>query len=97
MCRCKGKGEGSKDVCCGGMMGKGMMGKKKWSDLSTGEKVGTVVMASIQLALAAAAWTDLAKRPASQVNGPKSAWALAIGVNFVGPIAYFVKGRKPEA
>lgn len=86
---CRGKGEGSKDVCCGGMMG-----KKKWSDLSTGEKAGAVVMASIQLALAAAAWTDLAKRPASQVNGPKAAWALAIGVNFVGPIVYFTKGRK---
>ena len=69
-------------------------GKKKWSDMTTGEKVGVIVMASIQLALATSAWKDLAKRPASQVNGSKAVWGLVIAINYVGPIAYFVKGRK---
>jgi hypothetical protein len=68
--------------------------RKKWSDLSTREKVAIVVMGSIQLTLAATAWKDLAKRPASEVNGPKPLWGLIIGVNYVGPIAYFLKGRK---
>lgn len=81
-------GEGRKGVCCGGK-------NKKWSEMSAAERSGVVVMASIQIALAAAAWRDLALRPAEKVNGPKVAWALAIGVNFVGPIAYFAKGRKP--
>jgi hypothetical protein len=49
-----------------------------------------------QLALTAAAYRDLAKRPAAQVNGPKAAWGLAILVNWVGPIAYFAKGRRTD-
>lgn len=76
--------------CCAGM-GR----KKSWAEMSGGERAAVITLASVQLALAATAWTDLAKRPAAQVNGPKSAWALAISVNFVGPIAYFLKGRKP--
>ena len=43
--------------------------------------------------LAAAAWWDLARRPATQVRGPKWMWALVIGVNFVGPVLYFARGR----
>jgi hypothetical protein len=47
--------------------------------------------------LAAAAWTDLARRPAAQVNGPKALWAGVISVNFVGPVAYFLRGRRSAA
>jgi hypothetical protein len=48
----------------------------------------------VQISLAATAWVDLARRPAELVRGPKPAWALAIAVNFVGPIAYFTVGRR---
>ena len=68
--------------------------KKNWNDLSQQEKSTVAVMGSIQIALAAFAWSDLARRPPSQVNGPKPLWAAIIAINFVGPIAYFVKGRK---
>ena len=67
---------------------------KRWSDLSTGRKVGGVISAIIQFALAAAAWTDLAKRPADEVNGRKAIWAFVIAVNFIGPISYFLFGRR---
>lgn len=67
---------------------------RQWSDLSTGRKVGGVISAIIQFALAAAAWTDLAKRPADEVNGRKAIWAFVIAVNFIGPISYFVFGRR---
>ena len=40
------------------------------------------------------AWVDLARRPAKQVNGPKGMWAAIIAVSWVGPVAYFVKGRR---
>jgi len=70
------------------------MAKKRWSDLSDGEKTAVLVAASVQLSLAATAWVDLARRPAELVRGPKPAWALAIAVNFVGPIAYFTVGRR---
>ena len=69
------------------------MATKRWNDLSDREKTAVLVAASVQLSLAATAWVDLARRPAELVRGPKPAWALAIAVNFVGPIAYFTVGR----
>ncbi|HEU5470801.1 MAG TPA: PLD nuclease N-terminal domain-containing protein [Actinophytocola sp.] len=51
-------------------------------------------MASVvQVGLAAVAWVDLARRPAERVRGRKPLWAVAIAVNFVGPVAYLCCGR----
>jgi hypothetical protein len=52
------------------------------------------VAASVQLSLAAAAWADLATRPAEEVNGGKGRWALLIAVNWIGPFAWFRWGRR---
>ncbi|GAA3810316.1 PLDc N-terminal domain-containing protein [Cellulomonas soli] len=70
---------------------------REWKDLSAGRKVGIVVVSAAQVALAGAAFRDLARRPAEQVDGPKLAWGLALLVNWIGPIAYFTKGRLPQA
>lgn len=70
------------------------MTKKRWSDLTPAQRAGVVTMAAAQLALAGAAWVDLARRPPSQVRGPKAAWALGIAVSWVGPISYFAVGRR---
>ncbi len=70
------------------------MAKKRWQDLSKGEKALTIVLASIQVSMAATAWADLATRPAAEVNGKKSVWAAVIGINFLGPILYFTRGRR---
>ncbi|MFE2752083.1 PLDc N-terminal domain-containing protein [Actinosynnema sp. NPDC059335] len=67
---------------------------KSWARLSTGRRWAVVVAGVVEVALAGAAWTDLARRPAAEVNGGKKWWALAIAVNFVGPLAYFRWGRK---
>ena len=49
----------------------------------------------IELALMITALVDLVRR--SQTRGPKWAWALVIVlINFIGPIVYFVAGRKDE-
>jgi hypothetical protein len=49
----------------------------------------------IELGLMVAALVDLIRRP--QARGPKWVWALVIVlVNFIGPIIYFVAGRKDE-
>lgn len=71
-----------------------MTKKLTWSDLTPGRKIATILAGAVQVALAAAAWADLAKRPAADVNGPKGLWAAVIAVNWVGPIAYFVRGRR---
>jgi hypothetical protein len=68
--------------------------KKKWSELSGGQRFGVVLGALVQFALQGAALRDLAKRPKDQVNGPKAAWAAATFINTIGPIAYFLLGRK---
>lgn len=49
----------------------------------------------IQLGLMIAALVDLIRR--QQTRGPKWVWALVIVlVNYIGPIIYFVTGRKEE-
>jgi hypothetical protein len=53
-----------------------------------------VALGVIQVSLAATAWTDLARRPAGKVNGPKAVWAVVIALNTVGPLAYFRWGLR---
>ena len=49
----------------------------------------------IELGLMVTALVDLIRR--AQTHGPKWVWALVIVlVNFIGPIIYFVAGRKDE-
>ena len=49
----------------------------------------------IEIALLVAGLVDLAKR--ERTRGPKWVWVLVIVlINFVGPIIYFVAGRKEE-
>ena len=49
---------------------------------------------SIEISLAVSAWADLAERPPELVNGSKTKWATVIGIVFVGPIMYYVRGRR---
>ncbi|HEX7307672.1 PLDc N-terminal domain-containing protein [Lentzea sp.] len=67
---------------------------RRWSEVPRGRRRTFVVMSVVQLVLAGAAWTDLALRPGEFVRGRKSWWALAIMVNFAGPLAYFRWGRR---
>ncbi|MEW1952323.1 PLD nuclease N-terminal domain-containing protein [Terrabacter sp. NPDC080008] len=68
--------------------------RQKWSDLSRGQQAAVLVTGTVQLSLAAAAWIDLARRPAEQVEGSKAKWAAIIAINWVGPLTYFARGRK---
>lgn len=70
---------------------------KKWQDISTAAKLRIAVVGVIQIALLGAALWDLRKQPAKQINGPKKMWYGLVFVNFVGPIAYFLVGRKQGA
>ena len=71
-----------------------IVSKKQWNDLSP-QKQATIGLAGLlQVALLGAALIDIRRRPAEQINGSKKLWTLAAFINFVGPIAYFVFGRK---
>ena len=70
------------------------MTHRSWTDLTPRQQTAILVLGSIQLALAATAWTDLARRPAKQVNGRKGLWAAVIAINWIGPLSYFRWGRR---
>ncbi|GAB2861877.1 PLDc N-terminal domain-containing protein [Lentzea nigeriaca] len=70
------------------------MARRRWSELTEAQRRTLVTMGVVQVLLAAAAWTDLALRPREFVRGRKGWWALAILVNFAGPLAYFRWGRR---
>jgi hypothetical protein len=68
--------------------------QKQWSDLSSGQKRIVYVVGALETALTLAALVDLARRPADDVRGPKAAWAVGAFVQPVGPVAYFLAGRR---
>jgi flagellar biosynthesis/type III secretory pathway M-ring protein FliF/YscJ len=68
--------------------------KRRWSDFTPGQKMAIAVVGALQITLLIAALVDLRRRPAAQINGNKKLWTLVAFINFVGPIAYFVFGRK---
>ncbi len=73
--------------------------KKQWQDLSPGARRLIVVLGAFEAVLKVVALVDLARRPAAEVRGRKSVWALSIILsNSVGlvPATYLVKGRRPS-
>jgi hypothetical protein len=68
--------------------------RKRWSDLSRGQRVAVIAGGVVEIATTVAALTDLARRPAAQVRGPKALWALSFVVQPFGPIAYGALGRR---
>lgn len=72
-----------------------MARSQRWDEMSAARKVLVMLLTSVQVSLAVSAWADLARRPAEQVVGSKRRWAAVIAVNFVGPILYFARGRRP--
>jgi len=68
--------------------------RKQWGDMTTTQRTGFVLLGMIQVALLAAALLDIRRRSADELNGSKRLWSLAAFVNFIGPLAYFIFGRK---
>lgn len=73
-----------------------MTERRRWRDLSPARRRIIGVLSVVEAVLAAGAWWDLAHRRAEDVNGSKPAWAAAVAVNFVGPLAYFRWGRRAQ-
>ena len=66
----------------------------EWNALSEQQR-GAVILAGVaQVALMLFAQGNLLGSPRERVRGPKWAWFFGNLVNFVGPIAYFLFGRK---
>jgi hypothetical protein len=74
-----------------------MPARRQWSDLSQRTRRLLTIAAVAEGILKLAALIDLKRRPASQVRGPKWAWATAVtvvGSAGVLPVSYFLFGRR---
>lgn len=67
---------------------------KRWADLSNGQRIAIILIGMTQITLLISALVDLRRRPASEINGDKRLWTLISFINFVGPLSYFLFGRK---
>ena len=70
------------------------MKQRSWNELGPAAKVAVGVGATVQIGLLVAALVDLARRPADRIRGPKLLWVPITFINFLGPLAYFIIGRK---
>jgi phospholipase D-like protein len=48
----------------------------------------------VQFALLIAALADIWRRPKEEIRGDKRLWTAVSFVNFIGPISYFIFGRR---
>jgi hypothetical protein len=67
---------------------------KRWSELSRGQRRGIVLSGTVQVALLIAALADIWMRPEEEIRGDKRLWTAVSFVNFIGPISYFMFGRR---
>lgn len=68
--------------------------QREWSDFSVRQRRAVYVLGVVETVLTVASLVDLARRPARDVRGPKAAWVLGAFVQPVGPVAYFLVGRR---
>jgi hypothetical protein len=71
-----------------------MTQRKRWKELAPMQKAGALVMMSVQVSLLVSALVDIRQRPAAEIRGSKWLWTAISFVNFIGPISYFLFGRK---
>ena len=68
-----------------------------WANLSEGQRRMLIVAATAEATLKIVALIDIQRRPASQIRGPKALWRSAMVVNLLGPLSYFIIGRRRPA
>jgi len=68
--------------------------RKDWNALPRRQKAALIAATTVQVGLLIGALYDLYRRPARRIRGPKKVWAGVVFINFIGPLAYFLIGRK---
>jgi hypothetical protein len=68
--------------------------RDQWAAMPQWQRVGTVVMGSVELVATTLAVVDLVRRPRAEVRGPKALWWPALAVQPFGPLAYLALGRR---
>ena len=70
-----------------------MADKKRWEDFTPTQKTAIVVGATLELVVTSIALRDLARRPRSEVRGPKLLWLFSFFVQPIGAPLYLLFGR----
>ena len=70
------------------------MRKKRWHELTRAQRGVILAVGAVQLVLQVAALRDLRRRSPDELRGSKAWWTAAAFANGVGPIAYFLVGRR---
>jgi hypothetical protein len=71
-----------------------MSDKKRWQGMPRWAKIAIVTAGIVQFTLLGAVHHDLRRRTSDQLNGPKAVWFAISFLNFVGPMSYFLFGRR---
>jgi hypothetical protein len=70
------------------------MKTRRWRKLTTNQRRALLAGGTVQLVLLGAALVDIGRRPSAELLGGRRLWVPAVFVNFIGPLAYFLIGRK---
>lgn len=66
--------------------------------LTPTQKKFAIAAAAVEISVKLLALRDINKRSDDEIRGSKRAWRMALVVNFFGPAAYFLFGRRsPES
>ncbi|WP_026554902.1 PLD nuclease N-terminal domain-containing protein [Arthrobacter sp. 35W] len=71
-----------------------MKRKMQWKDLSPRKQRMVAVAGVVELVALAVSMVDLVRRPATEVNGNKGLWGAVLFINPIGPICYWLFGRR---
>jgi Phospholipase_D-nuclease N-terminal len=73
-----------------------MREKRRWRQLPARQRAAIITGGLGQMLLLGAALRDLRSRPGEEIRGGKPLWVALSFVNYVGPIAYFLLGRRRQ-
>jgi hypothetical protein len=69
---------------------------QSWKDRSPAMKAGAAARGLVNLALMIWAVRDIRQRPDSEIKGNRKIWMMAAFAPPIGPVAYFLFGRKRD-
>jgi hypothetical protein len=74
-----------------------MKTRRRWSELNRRSRAGVVGVGVVQVALLGATLADLRRREQDELTAPRWVWCTVAFINVIGPLAYFVFGRRRPA
>ncbi|MBO1266700.1 PLDc N-terminal domain-containing protein [Arthrobacter cavernae] len=73
-----------------------MGGRKSWRDMSRRQRITFMAVGTVQMAMLGAAQRSISKTPDAQIRGKKAVWRAVCFINLLGPLSYFVFGRRRD-